>query len=368
MKRYGISRWIQAVALVAATMLTLSTVLAQPPRGERDDREGMRGGRGDFGGFRGGDRGPGGMGDFGGMFGGPGGDRAARNWMMNMGDRALRNPFEPISLADLIRYPAVREEIKFTDEQQKKWEEASKDVNQRQRDMMTERMRQMREQGGAAGGPEAWRAMMEQGRAQMQQFRQESEKILRSILTKDQVRRLEQIAIQRQGPPALVRDDVARAVGLLPPQQMNIRQIVETGRTRERSAMEAQMKIRMEQMKAIGDRVRDLDREERGNVFRQEFEKARPELEKAMSEVEKTREEINAAILKVLNRNQKKSWERLQGAPFDMSKLTLRSVVDVAERNAREGQDAKPAAAEADEPAPVEEAPKKVSSRIRRPN
>lgn len=363
MKRNGSLRWIQAVALAAAMMLTVSTALAQSPRGgdgNRDERGDQGSRRGDFGGFRGGGRG-----DFGGMFGGPGGDRAARSWMMNMGDRAMRNPFEPISLAELIRYPAVREEIKFTDEQQKKWDEASKDVNQRQRDMITERMRQMREQGGGAGGPEAWRAMMEQGRTQMQQFRLESEKILRSILNKDQERRLEQIAIQRQGPPALVRDDVARAVALLPPQQMNIRQIVETGRTRERSAMEAQIKTRMEQMKAIGDRVRDLDREERGNVFRKEFEKARPEMEKAMSEVEKTREEINTAILKVLNRNQKKSWERLQGAPFDMDKLTLRSVVEVAERD---GQGDKPTAEADEKPAPVEEAPKKISSRIRRPN
>lgn len=220
-----------ALMLTVAAVLgsTAGSLLAQPP-----------GGPGGPGGGRG--RGPGG-----GFGGGPLG---------------------------LLMMPEVRTELKVTDEQQQKLRTA---------------MEGLRPEGGGGqrGGfgnlSEEERAEM---RKRMEEMQKKADEAMKSVLSEEQITRLRQLEIQRQGAGALGRPDVAEKLGLTDEQKAKMREIQEGARP---------------DFAAFGN-LREASQEER---------------EKVMSEMRAKREKADADMMALLDAEQKAIWESLVGEKFN---------------------------------------------------
>lgn len=219
-----------ALMLTVAAVLgsTAGSLLAQPP-----------GGPGGPGGGRG--RGPGG-----GFGGGPLG---------------------------LLMMPEVRTELKVTDEQQQKLRTAMEGLRP--------------EGGGQRGGfgnlSEEERAEM---RKRMEELQKKTDEAMKSVLSEEQITRLRQLDIQRQGAQALGRPDVAEKLGLTDEQKTKMREIQEAARP---------------DFSAFGN-LREASQEER---------------EKAMAEMRAKREKADADVMALLDAEQKAIWESLVGEKFN---------------------------------------------------
>lgn len=124
----------------------------------------------------------------------------------------------------------------------------------------------------------------EQRRERFQQIRAEQEKKIAEILNKDQMTRLKQLQLQRQGVRALSQPEVANALKLSADQKSKIEAI----RQEERSALQGL----------------------RGNGQSPEDRRA------AFEKIRATRQANEAKLLGVLTDAQKKQFEAMQGPKF----------------------------------------------------
>ncbi len=171
----------------------------------------------------------------------------------------------------LIINPAVQEELKLSEEQKELLRDLQNDVREKMRSLREIEDRQQRMQ-------------------RMREIGREAQELLDAILEPEQKTRLEQIELQLQGPRALLRRDIAEKLGLTEEQQSKIREIFESLRPDFR-------------------RIREMSPEQRREFFRSMRERA-----------EKARQEA----LAVLTPEQKEKWEKMLGAPFDVSRLRPR--------------------------------------------
>lgn len=174
----------------------------------------------------------------------------------------------------LLMIPEVRAELKVTDEQHQKLRTA---------------LEGLRSEGGGGqrGGfgnlSEEERAEM---RKRMEELQKKTDEAMKSVLSEEQITRLRQLDIQRQGAQALGRPDVAEKLGLTDEQKTKMREIQEAARP---------------DFSAFGN-LRDASPEER---------------EKVMSEMRSKREKADADVMALLDTEQKAIWESLIGEKFN---------------------------------------------------
>lgn len=174
----------------------------------------------------------------------------------------------------LLMMPEVRTELNVTEEQQQKLRTA---------------MEGLRPEGG--GGPRGgFGNLSEEERAEMRKRMEEMQKkadeAMKSVLSEEQITRLRQLEIQRQGAQALGRPDVAEKLGLTDEQKTKMREIQEGARP---------------DFAAFGN-LREASQEER---------------EKVMSEMRAKREKADADMMALLDAEQKAIWESMVGEKFE---------------------------------------------------
>ena len=176
----------------------------------------------------------------------------------------------------LIRMPRVQEDLKLTDEQKTKINEAFKGINQagdlRQLSGLTPEERRAK-----------FRELMQKGREKQKEF----QKVVKGTLSTEQLTRLEQIGIQSRGSAALFDKKVAGKLKLTEEQTKKMGK-ARNDATRKRVALSKKM--------SSGE----IGQQE----FRQEMAKLQPEMDKA--------------IRAVLTDEQKESFEAMQGKKIDL--------------------------------------------------
>ncbi|MEZ6123555.1 MAG: Spy/CpxP family protein refolding chaperone [Planctomycetaceae bacterium] len=251
-------------AVCSAAFLLSSPVFAQPP-----------GGGGQRGGF--GQRGPGG-------FGGPGGGQMT------------------VSRAQLLRSDDVQQEIGITDAQ-------SVTVKAALEAYQTEREANRPDFGSFRDMSEEDRnKAFDKMRKEAGALNQKTDDVLNALLDQDQVKRLDEIALQlraRFGLAALVKsDEMKQKLSLKDEQLAKLEEA-------EKAAREAQQKA-FEDMRA---RFRDGGNRDDGNNGGD-----RPDPRAAM---EKMRQEATDAVMAILTDEQKAKLTEMQGKPFEVDMRSL---------------------------------------------
>lgn len=109
---------------------------------------------------------------------------------------------------------------------------------------------------------------------------------LGEVLDAEQLARLEQLRLQREGVRALLRADVAEALVISPEQQTKIKEVLAAAEARSEPPRD----------------FRELSDEERQQLF---------------AEMRQRREALNAEVLAVLTPDQQADWKTRQGEPFE---------------------------------------------------
>jgi hypothetical protein len=151
-------------------------------------------------------------------------------------------------------------------------------------------------QAGPAGGPQGGPAAGPRGGqggpgggfdpAQMQARQAEQEKKLQAILNETQWKRFNELRLQNEGANALMREDIAKTLGLTQDQKNKLQEIQRTNMESMRQAM--------------------MDAREGGEFNREEMQ----------GMMEKNRKDSEAKMLAVLTSTQRTQWDTLLGKPF----------------------------------------------------
>lgn len=181
----------------------------------------------------------------------------------------------------LLRSEYVQQELNLTDDQKTKIRELAEGSR--------------RQAPGGRGGRDLSREEREKRIAEFREQQEKLNKQVNEVLTDEQQKRLQGIQLQLAGPQAVVRDDIAKEIGLTDSQREKIQGIVREQAQAARGSFEG---------------LRELPEEERRAKFRELAEK-RQAAEK----------ETEAKINEVLTDQQKKKLEELKGEPVDRSKL-----------------------------------------------
>ena len=202
-------------------------------------------GRGGFGGGRG--------------FGGPGGG------MFN----------SPVGLLGMAE---VRKELNVTEEQNKQIDEALEPVNQLRGSFNFQELQNLNE--------EDRQKRLEEMRKKGDEANKTAEEKINKILKPDQLARLKQLSLQRQGVYALTRPEVAKELGLTAEQREKIQKVQESARPQGGGQGNFQ----------------DLSEEER---------------QKLRTQMRERQEKVQAEMLAVLTDDQKAKLTELKGKEFD---------------------------------------------------
>jgi hypothetical protein len=138
----------------------------------------------------------------------------------------------------VLRSTALQEELGLTDDQKKQIEDINKQGDDKRNEMMRQ-MRDNREQGKNFD--------FNQMRDSFRTMGQASQDSALRVLTKEQKQRLNQIALQIEGPTALAKPEVGLQVNLSPGQQQQVQAIVNQFTT----ALEQQRQQQMQQFAAM---------------------------------------------------------------------------------------------------------------------
>lgn len=343
------------LCIVAAGSLFVQSVDAQTrggntTKGQTATQGQQGGGRGGPGG--GGPGGPGGfaMGGMRGMMGGGGG---------MMGRLAASPVF-------LLRSEAVQKEIKLTSEQKEKMKKAEESQNDKRQkmfeDMRNQGQRGQNNQQGGRGGFD-FTAM----RDAMQKMATDAESDLAKILTADQRQRLAEIALQVEGPTAILnRADIGKKLNLQNQQitkMTQVKQLADQKQQELRTQMMASMgfgrggpgggpggpggpaggnaggfgrgrggnqpggnqpnqpnqqanqgRPNQGQQPAPGAAMTDAERQKRRDEMTKNMEKVR-------EQTEKLNEQLDAAILKLLTKRQSDAFKKMNGEKFDVDSI-----------------------------------------------
>lgn len=191
----------------------------------------------------------------------------------------------------LLRSTQVQEELKVSEEQKGKIEEALTAYQEKSRERLN--MQGLRDLSA-----EEREKRMEEWRKAREKLSDELDKDLAKILNKDQMKRLNGIQVQQQGIMALMNEKVAKELKITEEQKKKLEAAQEEGR-------EKQMKL-FEDMRAEGG----------GQPNREAMTQMREKREAIQKETE-------AAILGVLTADQKKAFDEMKGKPFELDRQSL---------------------------------------------
>ncbi len=280
---------------------------------------------------------PGGRGGFG--AGGPGGFMGGMRGMMGGGGMMGRIAASPVFL---LRSEAVQKELKLTTEQKDKLKKAEENQN----DQLQKMFEDMRNQNQR--GQQGQRGQQNQGgrggfdftaiRTAMEKMNSEAESAYAKILTADQRKRLAEIALQVEGPMAIInRTDIAKKLNLQQQQLSRMNQV-------KQAADKKQQEMRTQMMTAMGfgrggqpggrggapgqagggqpggrggfanNNMTAEERQKRADEMRQSMEKMREQSEKLNKDLE-------AAILKLLTKRQSDAFKKMNGEKFDVDSI-----------------------------------------------
>lgn len=169
-----------------------------------------------------------------------------------------RGMMGPMSGAMLLGMPEVRQELGTTDEQNKQLEQIRQDLM-------------------GPGGFQGWRDLSNEER---QKRVTEADAKVAKVLRSEQLDRLNQLRLQREGAMALTRADVQEKLGLTQEQKDKIKKIQDEARPPQ------------------GTNFQNLSDDERAKMREQ-------------------REKAETDTLAVLNADQKKKLDEMKGKPFD---------------------------------------------------
>ncbi|HID21570.1 MAG TPA: hypothetical protein EYP14_04130 [Planctomycetaceae bacterium] len=182
----------------------------------------------------------------------------------------------------LLRNDKVQKELKLTDEQRELIRELADEVRTKIREQFSgfdfRKLRDMSE--------EQQRKFFEEGRRKVELIAKEAEETLELVLEPQQLKRLKQIQLQREGVFAIGRPDIAKQLGLSEKQMSKVRELIASVRP---------------------------DRGKMRELFRQ----GRDAFRKYFAEREKRRREVEKQLLELLTPEQRKRWEELIGEPFE---------------------------------------------------
>lgn len=167
----------------------------------------------------------------------------------------------------LLRMPEVRKELNLTEEQNKQVDEA---------------LQQATPAGGFAGLQDLSPEEQQKRREEMRRKMDEATASVKKVLKPEQEKRLEQLALQRQGLAALARPEIAKQLGLTDEQKEKIEKIQASARPQFGS-------------------FRDLSDEQR---------------QKAFAEMQQKQEKAQTETLAVLSDDQKAKWAEMKGKDF----------------------------------------------------
>lgn len=178
----------------------------------------------------------------------------------------------------LLRMPEVQTELKMTQPQIAKIDEAQQTVREAMREVF---------QGGFQN------MTQEERQKAMAKIEEIQNKAVASILDQTQLKRFKQLELQRAGAMALMRPAVAKELGLTEQQQAKLRELQQK---------------QMEDMRALFQ----------GGGFQNMTPEERQQLGQKMQEMRKKAEE---AALGVLTAEQKAKWTEMIGKPFKFPEM-----------------------------------------------
>jgi hypothetical protein len=149
----------------------------------------------------------------------------------------------------------------------------------------------------------------------MASLRQLEDSALVKILNTKQRQRLSQIALQREGNFALTREDMQAKLNMGPDQVEQVAEIMGQMRNIQQEARKSQRDMFASFRRPDGS----FDRE--AMKAQMDSAQGKAQMEQARKQQEQTREQASQALAKVLRKKQKASFEKMQGPPFDLSKL-----------------------------------------------
>jgi hypothetical protein len=210
----------------------------------------------------------------------------------------------------ILLAPSVQKELKLSEEQKNKVYNFARTATQKHRDLM----QQMMFSGNA--NPQA---MMQAN----WQIRQENDKQIAQILDPKQKERLDQIVLQHEGPLAVARPEIAAKLKLNETQREYVQGVLG--------------EMRRESMMAI-----------RQSMATGQFNPAQVREHSAQ-----LRQEAIMEISKVIDAKQKKTFNSMLGAPFDLAKLET----EATSAEASVGGTTAPAGPGTGDPAQAKDAP-----------
>lgn len=181
-------------------------------------------------------------------------------------------PGRPQSGVMLLAIDEVRTELATTSEQNSKIDELSDDLREQARDAFGDFQNQSD-------------AQREEARRKLEEVGKQGDEKLAAILKPEQLDRLNQLKLQREGTTALARPEVADKLGLSQEQKDSVAKTIEAYRSQS----------------SFPSNFRDLSDEERDKYF---------------DEARQRREKVQAELLALLTDQQKTNWEAMQGEKF----------------------------------------------------
>ncbi len=194
---------------------------------------------------------------------------------------------QTMSLGRLAQNKSVQEELKVNEDQSKKMSEAMTKLREDLKDDYAKLGGGRGRRGGGGGGADV---SQEERVAARKKVNEAEEKALKGVLDDRQIKRLEQIHVQQEGLAAFTQDeDVQKALKLSDDQKDKIKTINE------------EMRKQMQELRGGG-----------GGGGGRGFN---PEM---MQKIRGLQKEATQNAVKVLNDNQKKTYEELTGKPFEI--------------------------------------------------
>jgi Spy/CpxP family protein refolding chaperone len=209
----------------------------------------------------------------------------------------------PTTRAILITWKAIQDELKLTRTQVGQIETVNADFDRRRREFA---QGQTKPQGRLAPA-----ALSEW----ITSVRMEQEAAIARILNPQQKTRLDQIALQIEGPVCLARPEIAERVGLGPEQLELVQEIVAQMRT----AQDQQWNSRLESINTAGPAAPALPKAD--SPGSKDTTQPPDPVEKAHQEQVQIQDQAVRQIAKVLTRRQRGALNRLMGKPFDLTRL-----------------------------------------------
>ena len=251
----------------------------------------------------------------------------------------------PVSLIVLATQPTVQSELKLTDAQKQKIAKIDEQVKEK-REQIRNVMGPKRDPGG---GPLMFNSDM--AGAGMEEMKQanlallaEADAAVRRELQRKQRTRLDQIALQADGPLAFERPDVLETLNLQAPQVELIQAILADGRGQMQQMGGPMMRVAgpgpsagagpgggpgpgaqgagggggagvRSQYRGAAPSPEDLKKKVASKEFQDQL---KAQFEKRRKETQGVREQMMQAIGRVLTRNQRASFNKMLGEPFDL--------------------------------------------------